>query len=136
MKTPYRYIEDILAVNSEYFDPALRSRELVSGLLMTMLEQLKAKTLGELISTEAAGCVMAYLRRVILGLGGKMIGPSVLSAYVDRLDGAVLEARALGQERKGLRAYTDAMRRDIGKIFDSETLSSSEEMVEPLADEL
>ena len=117
MKTPYRYIEDLLAVVPDHFNPASKVREMVSPLLMTILEQLRAKILGELISTDAAAAIMAYLKRVLLCLLGKVSDRIFLEKYTQRLGEAVAVARENGQEREGLMALVEGMRDDLDAVF-------------------
>ncbi|ORX35335.1 ribosome 60S biogenesis N-terminal-domain-containing protein [Kockovaella imperatae] len=125
MKTPYRYIEELQDLNMD--ETPVVARESVSPLLMTFVEQFQAKLLGEHISTEAAATFLAYVRRVLLCLCGKMSTPMVLSALVDRMEHGVREAREKGQERRGLDDLLKVMRNDIVMIFEGS--SSSEENI-------
>lgn len=117
LKTPYRYIEDTLAL-SPYSTPDLQSnsKEMVSPIMVTILEQLSAKLMGQLISTEAACIIVNYLRRVILGLVGKQRELNWLLAVLNRLEECVKKAKEAGQERKGLEECVKVIRGDFDVI--------------------
>ncbi|KAE8538308.1 hypothetical protein D1P53_005650 [Cryptococcus gattii VGV] len=117
LKTPYRYIEDTLALSS-YSTPDLQSnsKEMVSPIMVTILEQLSAKVMGQLISTEAACIIVNYLRRVILGLVGKQRELNWLLAVLNRLEECVKKAKEAGQERKGLEECVKVIRGDFDVI--------------------
>jgi len=135
MKTPYRYIEDSLAMIPEYFTPTTRPFELISPLMMTMVEQLRAKINGQHIATEAAGVVLAYLRRVILGLAGKMKDGKWLEQLVNGLEAVVIDAREKGQERKGLLGSVQEVRSDLQTVFGGDKISMTEEAAVIMVDE-
>ncbi|EIW68969.1 hypothetical protein TREMEDRAFT_73980 [Tremella mesenterica DSM 1558] len=114
-KTPYRYIDDLNAFLPDYFSwdkPA----EMPSPLLMTLLEQLKAKVMGQHISTEAAGVVMNYLGRILLCMWGKQKDGFFISAVVERLEAIVIEAKQAGQARAGLEDVVGRIRKDMNVI--------------------
>lgn len=90
---------------------------MISCVLMTMLEQLKAKILGQHIATEAAWVVLCYLRRVLIGLAGKLNDRTVLDAVVQSLEEVLKVAKEAGQERKGLKAVVKGMKRDIQGVY-------------------
>lgn len=117
MKTPYKYIDDVLNVIPDYFTPTRKAHELVTPLMMTMLEQLNAKILGQHMSTEAACVVVGYLDRVFLGLVGKARNGDFLLALAGKLSALVVEARAKGQERKGLNGSITPILSNLGQIF-------------------
>ena len=117
MKTPYKYIQDIITLVPAYFAPTIRSYELLTPLLVTTLEQLHAKILGQHISTEAAGVVVGYLGRVMLKMTGKMRDGHFLFAVVDRLSQTIQLAREKGQERKGLSGAVQSIRSDLNRVF-------------------
>jgi len=135
MKTPYRYIEETLGLVPEYFTPTSRPFELISPLMMTMVEQLRAKINGQHIATEAAGVVLAYLRRVVLGLAGKMQDGMWLEKLVKSIETVVVEARANGQERKGLLGSVEEIQNDLQKVFRGVTTTSMEEAAVTLVDD-
>lgn len=135
MKTPYRYIEDSLAMMPDYFTPTTRPFELISPLMMTMVEQLRAKINGQHIATEAAGVVLAYLRRVILGLAGKMKDGKWLEQLVNGLEAVVIDAREKGQERKGLLGSVQKVRSDLQTVFGGGKVSMTEEAAVMMVDE-
>lgn len=117
LKTPYRYIEDTLALSpSSTPDLQSNSKEMVSPLMMTILEQLSAKLMGQLISTEAACIIVNYLRRVVLGLVGKQRELSWLLAVLNRLEECVKKAKEAGQERKGLEECVQVIKGDFDVI--------------------
>jgi hypothetical protein len=135
MKTPYRYIEETLTLLPNYFDPTVRPYELVSPLFMTVLEQLRAKINGQLIATEAAGVILAYLGRVIVGMAGKFKDGKWLEEVVHRLEVMVKEARERGQERKGLLGSVQRIRRLVTEIFGGDLPESTEEAAVKMIDE-
>ncbi|RXK38093.1 hypothetical protein M231_04652 [Tremella mesenterica] len=119
-KTPYRYIDDLNAFLPDYFSwdkPAERP----SPLLMTLLEQLKAKVMGQHISTEAVGVVMNYLGRILLCMWGKQKDGLFVSAVVERLEAIVTEAKQAGQARAGLKDVVGRIRTDMNVIQGSMT---------------
>lgn len=140
-KTPYRYLEDGQAVLSDPTgedvnpyddDPS----EATSPLLMTAVEQFVAKVLGQHIATEAAVIVTNYLRRVLIGLMGKMKDTKFISAIVDRLETAVKESKAKGQPRLGLEEAVGLIKSDlsiVGGVGDQ--LADEESVVQLLDDE-
>lgn len=135
MKTPYRYLEDVTTLVPDYFQPNIRPFELVSPLLMTILEQLRAKIMGQLIATEAAGVVLTYLRRVILGLSGKVKDDKWLSVMVNRLEVSVTEAREKGQERKGLLGSVQAIQGVLREVFGGDNVMGTENAAVEMVDE-
>lgn len=116
MRTPYRYLEESMSLVTGYFSPA-KPYELISPVLMTVLEQLNAKILGELLSTEAAGVVMCWLRRVMLGLSGKMRNAIFLEAVTACVKATLEEAKMKGQSRAGLKAISVGMKNDLKQVF-------------------
>nr|XP_019048954.1 hypothetical protein I302_02734 [Kwoniella bestiolae CBS 10118]OCF27884.1 hypothetical protein I302_02734 [Kwoniella bestiolae CBS 10118] len=114
-KTPYRYIEDSFALVPDYFEYS-RLAEMISPVLMTILEQLNAKIMGQLISTEAAGVVLVYIRRIILGLVGKQKNLRFLFAIIDKLDEMLDKAQESGQARVGLKDVVQGMRDDLALV--------------------
>ena len=117
MKTPYRYIEDTLTLVPDYFEPMTKPYQLVSPLVMVVFEQLRAKVFGELIATEAAGVVLGYLKRVVLGLCGKMKDGQWLVELVTKLESVVKDARGKGQERKGLLGSVQDIQMVLSTVF-------------------
>lgn len=109
-KTAHRYIEEAAAV------APLSPRDVASPLLMTMVEQLRAKLLGMHIATEAAAVVANYLRRVLVGLLSKQADTVFVHAIMDRLISAVDEAKAKGQPRHGLSEVLSQINADLGVI--------------------
>ncbi len=118
IKTPYRYIDDSMPLVPDYFSPS-KPHEMVCPVIMTVLEQLNAKILGELISTDAAGVVMCWLRRAMLGLSGKMRDGKFLEAVVGRLRETLDAAKEKGQSRTGLRAVLKGIRDELHTVFGS-----------------
>lgn len=109
-KTAHRYIEEAAAV------APLTPRETASPLLMTMVEQLRAKLLGMHIATEAAAVVANYLRRVLIGLLSKQSNTGFVEAITQRLIEAVDEAKGRGQPRHGLSEVLSQITADLGVI--------------------
>lgn len=109
-KTAHRYIEEGAAVTE------LSPREAASPLLMTMVEQLRAKLLGMHIATEAAAVVANYLRRVLVGLLSKQPDTRFVEAITARLVEGVDEAKAKGQPRHGLSEVLGQITADLGVI--------------------
>ena len=115
-RTPYRYLEESMSLVPDHFSPA-KPYEMISPVLMTMLEQLKAKLLGELLSTDAAGVVMGWLRRVILGMSGKMRNVIFLEAVTACVEATLEEAKMRGQSRGGLKGVLEGMKEDLKRVF-------------------
>ncbi|WVF66097.1 hypothetical protein IAT40_000836 [Kwoniella sp. CBS 6097] len=115
VKTPYRYLEDLFALVPDFFEYT-KPTEMISPVLMTILEQLNAKIMGQLISTEAAGVVLVYLRRILLGLTGKQRTMSFISAIVNKLKEMLSEAKEAGQGRVGLSGVIEGMEDDIAVV--------------------
>ena len=86
-------------------------------MLMAILEQFHAKVHGQLIATDAAVVVLGYLRRVMLGLMGKMDDPKLVNAILAKLEETCETAKAKGQERPGLQTIILAMRHDTTLVF-------------------
>ena len=135
MKTPYRYMDDTVSLVVDYFRPNSHPHELISPLLMTIMEQLRAKILGQHIATEAAGIVLAYLRRVFLGLAGKMRDGQFINALLDRLEQMVKEARSKGQERVGLLGNVQEIQAEMSTIFGGSEASVTEQATAKLLEE-
>lgn len=115
---PMRYIEDTLALSpSSTPDLQSNSKEMVSPLMMAILEQFSAKLMGQLVSTEAACIIVNYLRRVILGLVGKQRELSWLLAVLNRLEDIVKGVKEAGQERKGLEECVQVIKGDFDVIM-------------------
>jgi nucleolar pre-ribosomal-associated protein 1 len=119
-KASYKYIEDLIALVPDTFSFS-RPGEMISCVMMAMLEQLKAKILGQHIATDAAWVVLSYLRRVMLGLSGKIKDKKVIDAITGRLDEILKEAKEAGQDRKGLKAVVKGMRKDGKAVFTGAT---------------
>ncbi|KAK8861738.1 hypothetical protein IAR55_002561 [Kwoniella newhampshirensis] len=115
VKTPYRYIEDALAVIPDFFDYT-RPNEMISPVIMTILEQLNAKIMGQLISTEAVGVVLGYMRRVLLGLASKQKDLKFLVTLVTKLRELLGKAKEAGQARVGLKELVSGMDSDLSMI--------------------
>ncbi|OCF45143.1 hypothetical protein I317_00945 [Kwoniella heveanensis CBS 569] len=115
IKTPYRYLEDSFALVPDFFEYT-RPTEMVSPVLMTILEQLNAKIMGQLISTEAAGVVLIYLRRVLLGLTGKQREMAFVSTVINKLKDMLHTAKEAGQARVGLMGVVEGMEDDMAVI--------------------
>lgn len=94
-----------------------RPQEMLSCVLMAILEQLKAKILGQHIATDAAWVIISYLRRVLLGLSGKISDRNVLDAIAGRLESILKEAKEAGQDRKGLKVVVKGIKKDIRSIY-------------------
>jgi nucleolar pre-ribosomal-associated protein 1 len=135
MKTPFRYIEDVTSLVPDYFSPMERPHELITPLIMTIVEQLRAKIMGQLISTEAAGVVMGYLKRVIVGLSGKMTDGRWLLALLSNVEEAVKAAREKGQERKGLLGSVQQIQIALVQIFGGQQVEVAEEPAVSMIDE-
>ncbi|WWC58327.1 uncharacterized protein I303_100867 [Kwoniella dejecticola CBS 10117] len=115
IKLPYRYLEDSFAIVPDYFEYS-RPTEMISPVLMAILEQLGAKIMGQLISTEAAGVVLVYMRRIILGLAGKSKDFQFLSAIIARFEEMLDKAKGAGQARIGLLDVIQDMKDDLALI--------------------
>jgi len=113
---PYRYIEQLTTLVPDYFSWSNSSR-VVSCVLMAILEQFHAKMVGQHLSTDAAVVILGYLRRVLLGLMGKMDDDKFLEAVMLQLDATVAAAKDKGQDRPGVETLIEAMRHDIKAVF-------------------
>jgi nucleolar pre-ribosomal-associated protein 1 len=118
IKTPYRYIEDNQLFISDplYFSPT-KPWEMISPLMSCVMEQFKAKILGELIATDAAAVVLGYIKRVVVGLAGKVKDQRWLDGLLGGFDSVVKEAKGKGQARIGLSGLLEEMRRDLRRVF-------------------
>nr|XP_019014593.1 uncharacterized protein I206_00676 [Kwoniella pini CBS 10737]OCF53374.1 hypothetical protein I206_00676 [Kwoniella pini CBS 10737] len=115
IKLPYRYLEDSFGIVPGYFDYT-RSNQMISPVLMAIIEQLGAKTIGQLISTEAAGVVLVYMRRIILGLIGKSKDFQFLQAVVGKFEEMLEKAKEAGQARSGLMGVVQGMKNDLALV--------------------
>ena len=122
---PYRYMEQLTTLLPDYFSWSNPSR-MVSCVLMAILEQFHAKVQGQLIATDAAVVVLGYLRRVMLGLMGKMDDPNFVSAVLAKLEETCEAAKVKGQERPGLQTIIRAMRHDTALVFGGSDTDFSE----------
>lgn len=113
---PYRYIEQLTTLVPGYFSWS-ESGRIVACVLMAVLEQFHAKMVGQHLSTDAAVVILGYLRRVLLGLMGKMDNDKFLEAVMQLLDAAVNAAKEKGQDRPGVETMIEAMRHDIKAVF-------------------
>ncbi|WVQ93728.1 hypothetical protein IAU59_000805 [Kwoniella sp. CBS 9459] len=137
VKTPYRYLEDSFALVPDFFDYS-RPTEMISPVLMAVLEQLNAKIMGQLISTEAAGVVLVYLRRVLLGLVGKQSAMTFLSTIVSKLREMLAKAKDAGQGRVGLLDVLEGMEDDLAIVEgmnSSQTITGTDPEAPHLRDE-
>ncbi|WWD16337.1 hypothetical protein CI109_100763 [Kwoniella shandongensis] len=126
VKTPYRYIEDTFAVVPDFFEYT-RPTEMISPVVMTVVEQLSAKIMGQLISTEAAGVVMGYLRRVLLAMTSKQKEFKFLFAIVEKLDELLQKAKDAGQARVGLKELVKGMKGDLSIVSGKKSSAKAEE---------
>ncbi|WVR03656.1 hypothetical protein IAU60_000651 [Kwoniella sp. DSM 27419] len=123
-KTPYRYIEDSFALVPDFFEYT-RPTEMISPVIMAIIEQINAKIMGQLISTEAAGVVLVYMRRVILALVGKQKEMTFLSAVVGKFEEMLSKAKEAGQARVGLKDVVSDMARDLAVVVGKKAKKSS-----------
>lgn len=117
---PYRYVEQLTTLVPDYF-PWSQPDRLVSCVLMAILEQFRAKVQGQHMSTDAAVVVLAYLRRVLLALMGKMDDSRFIDAVLAKLGETCEAAKAKGQERPGLETLIDAMKHDVHAAYGGTT---------------
>lgn len=115
LKTPYRYIEDGFALSPETVSN-LNPQDASSPLLMTILEQLQAKLLGQHIATEAALAVVMYVRKVVLGLTGKQPSLAFVAAILARLQAIVAATKEAGQARLGLAEAVQSIDSDLESL--------------------
>lgn len=134
IKTPYRYIDDMMLLVPSYFSPA-KAYEMPSPVIMTIIEQFRAKMLGELISTDACGVVLEYLRRLMMGMAGKMKDGRWLWALHTKLKSILEEGRAKGQERKGLQDHVDRLDYTLHSIFSGTSKAVVVEVGQLMVDE-
>lgn len=113
---PYRYIEQLTTLVPDYFSWS-NSTRVVSCVLMAVLEQFHAKIVGQHLASDAAVVILGYLRRVLLGLMGKMDDDKFLEAVMSRLETSVKAAQEKGQERPGVETLIGAMTHDIKAVF-------------------
>jgi nucleolar pre-ribosomal-associated protein 1 len=85
---------------------------------MAVLEQFHAKTVGQHLATDAAVVILGYLRRVLLGLMGKMDDDKFLHAVIQRLEATVAASQEKGQARPGVETLIEAMKHDISAVYD------------------
>lgn len=93
---------------------------------MAILEQFHAKVQGQLIATDAAVVVLGYLRRVMLGIMGKMDDPKFVNTVLAKLEETCEAAKTKGQERPGLETIIRAMRHDGTLVFGGSETDFSE----------
>lgn len=130
MKTPYRYIDELVAL-WPHFTPS-QARLLPSPVVMAIVEQFRAKLVGEHISTEAASVVLNYMRRILVTLMAKS-DKNMMSGIIDKLGQAVRDAKAKGQARPGLDVIVARMKKDAKTVLqgeEPEALETGEDIVE------
>ncbi len=110
MKTPYRYIEDLQTLRGSN---VVDGNENLSPVMSTVLEQFDAKVMGQHIATDAAGVVLAYLRRVMLGLAGKQSDGETLEGIAKRIEATLVKAKDAGQARVGLSELLEGIKGDL-----------------------
>jgi hypothetical protein len=123
LKTPYRYIEEVFALSPETVS-TLNPQNASSPLLMTILEQLHAKLLGQHIATEAALAVVMYVRKLLLGLAGKQPSLAFVAAVLGRLHATVAATKEAGQARLGFAEAVSAIDADL-EALQSGTIAAS-----------
>lgn len=126
---PYRYIEQLTNLVPGYFSWT-NSIRMVSCVLMAVLEQFHAKVQGQHIATDAAVVVLGYVRRVLLGLMGKMDDRKFLDQVLSKLENTYTVAQEKGQDRPGLETLVQAMRHDLDSVFGSTSGETSSEPTE------
>lgn len=83
---------------------------------MTILEQWVAKVGGQHISSEAAGVVGRVIRRLMLGILGKMRDTKWVEAYIGKMEAVLQKLRAEGKTKDGLEGVVADIRKDVQAV--------------------
>ncbi|TFK65850.1 hypothetical protein BDN72DRAFT_178326, partial [Pluteus cervinus] len=119
LKTPYKYIEELYALQSSFSSTSEDQDQDVSSphldaypspLIMTLLEQLNAKITAKLLLPSDILALASYLRKLVYQLTTKQSDLAFLRMFVERLD-EVLAGERLGEEFPVVSA---AIRREVG----------------------
>ncbi|KAI0030390.1 ribosome 60S biogenesis N-terminal-domain-containing protein [Vararia minispora EC-137] len=114
IKTPYRYLDELEALNED----AGNAFQL-SPLVMTVLEQLRAKLSASLLSVSDALALASFVRRKLETLG-----------VLERLTEAVREAMAPEKLPNGSSVVSNAIERETGML--SESIRRLSDTFEPI----
>ncbi|KAK0490295.1 ribosome 60S biogenesis N-terminal-domain-containing protein [Armillaria novae-zelandiae] len=106
VKTPYRYIEEIQAL-----EPTGDQREsqLPSPLLITLSEQLSAKITAKLLSASDVLALATFVRSLVFQLHSSLSQGNALLSFTDKIDG-ILESQKLFPEYP---IVTTTIRREV-----------------------
>ncbi|KAF9558394.1 hypothetical protein CPC08DRAFT_639060 [Agrocybe pediades] len=94
LKTPYRYVEALHALDGSSSTTAESSAQLQmypSPLIMTVIEQLDAKTKNKSLSASHVLAIVSYVRKLVFNLTTKTTDLNFLRKYADKLYSIVLE---------------------------------------------
>ncbi|KAK0455710.1 ribosome 60S biogenesis N-terminal-domain-containing protein [Desarmillaria tabescens] len=105
-KTPYRYIEEIQALES--IEDRAES-QLPSPLLITLSEQLSAKLTAKLLSASDVLALATFIRSLVFQLQNSFSQGRALLSFTDKIDG-ILEPQKLFPEYP---IVTTAIRREV-----------------------
>ncbi|KAK0205877.1 ribosome 60S biogenesis N-terminal-domain-containing protein [Desarmillaria ectypa] len=106
IKTPYRYIEEMQALEST---EDRTESQLPSPLLMTLSEQLSAKITTRLLSASDVLALATFIRSLVFQLHNSFSQGKALFSFTDKIDG-ILEAQKLFSEYP---IVTTAIRREM-----------------------
>lgn len=137
-KTPYRYLEEVLAM-SFGTDPSARvPPSAPSPLLATILEQLGTKIAKNLISSSDTLAIITYMRKVLVGLVGKQPSVSCSIRIMEHVVGAFASfpsagksssiAKALGRETRLLQRLLSALGSRNQAIHSTPMVATEEEL--------
>ncbi|KAF8665731.1 hypothetical protein AX16_000179 [Volvariella volvacea WC 439] len=113
MKTPYKYIEELYALQSGTQDVLQQHLSLYpSPLIMTVLEQLEAKVANSLLSPSDVLALASFARRLVLRLVGKQSDLALLRSYSTRIDDALASKKLFADHP----CMTSAIRREVDML--------------------
>ena len=126
LKTPYRYIEENLAIL-----PTYSPSELPSPIFITLLEQLAARTRTNLLPPSTTLEICTYIRRLLLGFLGKQPDVRYMQEMTRKLE-VILESSKPGSAEESVNIWA-ACRTQVALLNQTILVFSSPLQVTPVA---
>lgn len=120
LKTPYRYLEDVRSlaqtlISDAASEPNYSLGLYPSSLLMTIVEQLRAKISNKLLISSHVLGITSFIRKLLFYLSSKQLDLQFLHAVAVRID-EILRPECLFEEYP---IFSAAIRREVGVLHAS-----------------
>jgi nucleolar pre-ribosomal-associated protein 1 len=114
IKAPYRYLDDLEVLASQV-DPNGEQASRLSPLIMTVLEQLRAKLNADLLSASEVLALASFTRRLLIQLAGKVLSLDLLKQVVE----SVRQALTVDKLPQGFPVISAAITREMEILSES-----------------